>query len=114
MRQKTSKIFLEPVIQFLTGGELEFPDQPRPGVAAHRPPPGAQQRDIAASLGITERSACGIVTGLTTASCVIKQNDGRPTAARSRRTSRCPNPPARNPPSAKSWPSSRAPARDCS
>jgi hypothetical protein len=38
----------------------------RPGVAAHRPPPGAQLRDIAASLGITERSACGMVTGLTT------------------------------------------------
>ena len=29
--------------------------------------PGARLRDIAASLGITERSACGIVTGLTTA-----------------------------------------------
>ena len=63
--------------QFLNGGELEFPDQPRPGVAAHHPPPGAQLRDIAAGLGITERSACGIVTGLTTASYVIKQKDGR-------------------------------------
>jgi hypothetical protein len=57
------------VTQFVKGGELEFPNQPRPvaGVSAHRPPPGAQLRDIAASLGITERSACGIVTGLTTA-----------------------------------------------
>jgi hypothetical protein len=70
-------MFLESVTRFFKGGELEFPDQPRPAVAAHRPPPGAQQRDIAASLGITERSACGIVTGLTTASHVIKQNDGR-------------------------------------
>jgi hypothetical protein len=60
------------VTRFLKGGELEFPDQPRPGVAAHHPPRGAQLRDIAASLGITERSACGIVTGLTTASYVIK------------------------------------------
>jgi transcriptional regulator with XRE-family HTH domain len=37
------------VTQFLKGGELEFPDQPRPGVAAHRPPPGAQLRDILAA-----------------------------------------------------------------
>jgi len=36
------------------------------------------------------------------------------TATRSRRTSRYQNPPARNPPSATSWPSFPAPARDCS
>ncbi len=39
--------------------------------------PGVRLRDIAARLGITERSACGIVTGLTTAGDVIKQKDGR-------------------------------------
>jgi hypothetical protein len=39
--------------------------------------PGARLRDIAAALGITERSAYGIVTDLTTAGYVIKHKDGR-------------------------------------
>jgi len=39
--------------------------------------PGGRLRDIAASLGITERSAHGIVTDLTAAGYVIKQKDGR-------------------------------------
>ena len=39
--------------------------------------PGARLRDIAASLGITERSAHGIVTDLTAAGYVVKHKDGR-------------------------------------
>jgi hypothetical protein len=39
--------------------------------------PGARLRDIAASLGITERSAYGIVTDLTAAGYVVKHKDGR-------------------------------------
>ena len=39
--------------------------------------PGARLRDIAASLGITERSAYGIVTELAEAGYVIRQKDGR-------------------------------------
>jgi hypothetical protein len=39
--------------------------------------PGARLRDIAASLGITDRSAYGIVTDLTAAGYVVKQKDGR-------------------------------------
>src|SRR5260370_42306440 len=39
--------------------------------------PGARLRDIAASLGITERSAYGIVADLAEAGYVIKQKDGR-------------------------------------
>jgi hypothetical protein len=39
--------------------------------------PGARLRDIAASLGITERSAYGIVTALTAAGYVVKHKDGR-------------------------------------
>jgi DNA-binding MarR family transcriptional regulator len=39
--------------------------------------PGARLRDIAASLGITERSAHGIVTDLAEAGYVIKLKDGR-------------------------------------
>jgi hypothetical protein len=39
--------------------------------------PDARLRDIAVALGITERSAYGIVTDLTQAGYVIKQKDGR-------------------------------------
>jgi len=39
--------------------------------------PGARLRDIAASLGITERSAHGLVTDLTKAGYVVKHRDGR-------------------------------------
>ena len=39
--------------------------------------PGARLRDIAASTGITERSAYGIVTDLAEAGYVVKQKDGR-------------------------------------
>ena len=39
--------------------------------------PGARLRDIAASLGITDRSVHGIVTDLTTAGYVVKHKDGR-------------------------------------
>jgi DNA-binding IclR family transcriptional regulator len=39
--------------------------------------PGARLRDIAASLGITERSAYGIVADLAEARYVIKEKDGR-------------------------------------
>lgn len=39
--------------------------------------PAARLRDVAASLGITERSAHGIVTDLAGAGCVIKPKDGR-------------------------------------
>ena|ERR1039457_4859108 len=38
---------------------------------------GVRLRDIAASLGITERSAFGIVTDLAEAGYVVKQKDGR-------------------------------------
>ena len=39
--------------------------------------PGMRLRDIAATVGITERSAFGIVTDLTEAGYVVKQKDGR-------------------------------------
>ncbi len=61
-------------------------------------------RDIAASLGITERSAYGIVAGLAEAGYIVKQKDGR------RRRHRCQNPPGGTPPSGKSWPSWPEPA----
>ncbi len=39
--------------------------------------PGMRLRDIAARVGITERSAYGIVTDLADAGYVVKQKDGR-------------------------------------
>jgi hypothetical protein len=39
--------------------------------------PGLRLRDIAARLGITERSAYGIVTDLAAAGYIVKQKDGR-------------------------------------
>jgi hypothetical protein len=39
--------------------------------------PGVRLRDIAASVGITERRAYGIVTDLTGAGYVVKEKDGR-------------------------------------
>ena len=40
-------------------------------------PTGVRPRDIAASLGITDRSACGTVTDLAAAGYVVKQKHGR-------------------------------------
>jgi hypothetical protein len=52
------------------------PSAADPGVCiAHDP--GARLRDTAASVGITERSAYGIITDLTEAGYVVKQKDGR-------------------------------------
>ena len=39
--------------------------------------PGVRLRDIAATVGVTERRAYGIVTDLTAAGYVTKQRDGR-------------------------------------
>ena len=39
--------------------------------------PGIRLRDIASTLGITERTAYGIVTDLTGAGYVVKERDGR-------------------------------------
>ena len=39
--------------------------------------PGARLRDIATTVGITERSAYGIVDDLTAAGYVVKDKDGR-------------------------------------
>jgi DNA-binding IclR family transcriptional regulator len=39
--------------------------------------PGMRLRDIAASVGITERSAYGIVTDLARSGYIVKQKDGR-------------------------------------
>jgi hypothetical protein len=45
-------------------GELEFPDQSRSVLMCVAHDRGARLRDIAASLGVTERSAYGILADL--------------------------------------------------
>ena len=65
------------MVTILQGGELECPDQSRPVAAVHRPRPGRAAPRLAAGPGSTERSACGIVTGLTAAGYAAKQKDGR-------------------------------------
>ena len=54
-----------------------FLDQPRRVLLCIAHDLGARLRDTAASVGITERSAYGIVTDLTEAGYVVKQKDGR-------------------------------------
>jgi hypothetical protein len=77
----------------------------------HRPAKDTSRgRDIAASLGVTERSADGSVAGLAEAGHIVRQKDGRATATRSRHTCRCQNPPGGTAPPAKSWPSWPEPA----
>jgi hypothetical protein len=68
----------------------------------HRPAKDTSRvRDIAASLGVTERSADGIVAGLAEAGYIARQKDGR------RNRYRCQNPAGGNAPPAKSWPPGR-------
>ena len=62
-------------------GELGFPDQSCPVLLCIAHDRGVRLRDVAASLGITERSAHSIVTDLTAAGYVVKQKDGRPLPA---------------------------------
>jgi len=50
------------IISFNYCGNLEFPHQPRTALLCIAHDPGVRLRDIAASLGITERRAHGIVT----------------------------------------------------
>ena len=65
--------------------------------------PGMRLRDLAASLGITERSAHGIVTDLATAGYVLKQKDGRRNRYQIQAHLPLPQTGSRNAPPARSW-----------
>ena len=56
---------------------MELPYQPCPALVCIAHDPGVRLRDIADALGITERTAFGIVTDLTEAGYVVKDKDGR-------------------------------------
>jgi hypothetical protein len=83
---ETSNGFPE-IVTILQGGELECPDQPRPVAAVHHPRPGRAAPRLAAGPGSTERSAYGIVTGLTEPATWQSRKTAAATATRSRRTS---------------------------
>ena len=72
--------------------------------------PGVRLRDIATTLGITERSAYGIVTNLAEDGYVVKERrTAVATATTSRLTSRYAKPSAGNGPSATYWTSCSTP-----
>ena len=70
--------------------------------------PGVRLRDIAASVGITERSAFGIVSDLAAAGYIVKEKGGRRNRYRVETTFRCRSRPTGISPSATCWPSSGA------
>ena len=73
--------------------------------------PGARLCAIAASMGITERSAYGIVTDLTAAGYVVKRKDGRRNRYQIQAHLPLPEPASQDPPSAKSSPPAGTSAR---
>ena len=68
--------------------------------------PGVRLRDIAASVGITERSAFGIVSDLAAAGYIVKEKGGRRNRYRVEADLPCRSRPAGVSPSATCWPSS--------
>jgi DNA-binding transcriptional ArsR family regulator len=74
---KTSNIFLEVCGCFLSMASWSFLSNHGRVLLCIARDPGVRLRDIAASAGITERSAYGIVTDLAEAGYVVKQKDGR-------------------------------------
>ncbi len=68
--------------------------------------PGVRLRDIAAGLGITERSAHAIVTDLTTAGYVVKHKDGRRNRYQIQEHLPLPEPASHGPAIGDCWPSS--------
>ena len=72
--------------------------------------PGVRLRDIASMVGITERSAFGIVTELAQAGYVEKERYGRRNRYRVQAISRCEKPSVQSGPSARSWICSSTPA----
>jgi hypothetical protein len=110
---KTSNVFLESLTG--KGASWSFLASHARVLPCFARDPGVRLRDTAAGLGITERGACGIDTGLTAAGYVVKQEDGRRSRYQIQAYLLLPGPGQagtrhrRHP-----GPSSRAPARDCS
>ena len=106
-QSETSNVFLEFLV-VSQGGELELPDQPRPGAAVHRTRSGRAVTRRPGQPGHPERGAHGIVTDLAAADYAVTQkrrppqplpDPGVPPATRTRqpgtRHRRRPGPPSR-------------------
>ena len=77
MKSETRNIFLESCGKFLNVGSWRFLTSHARVLMCIARDPGARLRDVAVSLGITERSAHAIVADLTAAGYVIKYRHGR-------------------------------------
>ena len=77
MKSETRNIFLESCGKFLNVGSWRFLTSHARVLMCIARDPGARLRDVAVSLGITERSAHAIVADLTTAGYVVKHKQGR-------------------------------------
>jgi len=73
--------------------------------------PGVRLRDIAVSLGITERSAYAIIANLAEAGYVIQQKNGRRNHYQIQAHQPLPEPPGTSAPPARSWPFLPAPTQ---
>ena len=77
MKPETRNPFLEIGDRFLKVGSWSFLTSHARVLLCIARDPGVRLRDVAASLGITERSAHAIVADLTTAGYVVKHKHGR-------------------------------------
>jgi len=77
MNPDTRNLFLETCGRFLRVESWNFLTSHARVLLCIARDPGVRLRDVAASLGITERSAHAIVSDLTTAGYVVKHKHGR-------------------------------------
>jgi Winged helix DNA-binding domain len=75
--KKTSKLIQENFVYTYAMAEWSFLTNHARALVCIAHDPGVRLRDIATTLGITERSAFGIVTDLAEAGYVVKDKDGR-------------------------------------
>jgi hypothetical protein len=77
MKSVTRNLFLELYDKFVSVESLKFLTSHARVLLCIARDPGVRLRDVAASLGITERSAHAIVADLTTAGYLVKHKHGR-------------------------------------
>src|SRR5580700_7014590 len=77
MKSETRNVFLELCDRFLRVESWKFLTNHARVLLCIARDPGVRLRDVAASLGITERSAHAIVADLTAAGYVVKHKHGR-------------------------------------
>jgi len=113
-QSETSNVFLEFFGSVSRVASWSFPTSHARALPCIARDPGARLRDVAVNLGIPNAAPTASSPTWPQRLRRHAEKTATATATRSRRTSRYQNPPARNPPSATSWPSFPAPARDSS